>query len=367
MEFLDLVFLDNKIQQWLIALGLTIGTVIALRIALALVRQRLGALARRTDTPWDDLATDLLERTNYLFLLLIGVYVGALALTLPESWDRALGTVAIIGLWLQAGFWGMGVVQHLVNLRLEQERSEEDAAGATTVSAMGAVFNVLLWAIVILMALDSIPGVQVTTLVASLGIGGIAVALALQSILGDLFASLAIALDKPFVIGDFIIVEEYLGTVEHIGLKTTRIRSLSGEQIVFSNSDLLNSRVRNYKRMFERRVVFEFGVVYQTAPEQLERIGGMVQEIIKQQEKARFDRAHFKSFGGSSLDFEVVYYVQDPEYNVYMDIQQAINIELYRQFEAEGIEFAFPTRTIYLTESEAGAETEAGQPAAGAA
>ena len=352
MGFLDLTFLDNPVRQWLIALALALTTVIALRVALALIRHRLEALAKRTETPWDDLASKLIQRTKYLFLILVGVYVGALALNLPESWDQILATAVIIGLWIQAGYWGMAVVEHTVNLRLEQERSEEDAAGATTVSAMGAVFNVLLWALVILMALDSLPGVEVTALLASLGIGGIAVALALQNILGDLFASLAIALDKPFVIGDFIIVGDYMGTVEQIGLKTTRIRSLSGEQIVFSNSDLLNSRVRNYKRMFERRVVFEFGVVYRTRPEQLERIGDMVQEIIEQQEKARFDRAHFKSFGGSSLDFEVVYYVQDPEYNVYMDIQEAINIELYRRFEADGIEFAYPTRTVYLAEED---------------
>lgn len=355
MGFLETNFLDNTLRQWLIAVGLLLAAVIVLRLILAFVRRRLEALAERTDTPWDDLASDLVKRTNFLFLLLVGVYVGTVALTLPEDLDLVLGRAVIIGLWIQAGFWGMGVVRHLVTRRLEQERSEQDAAGVTTVSALGAVINVLLWAIVVLMALDSIPGVEVTTLLASLGIGGIAVALALQNVLGDLFASLAIALDKPFVIGDFIIVGDYLGTVEQIGLKTTRIRSLSGEQIVFSNSDLLNSRVRNYKRMFERRVVFEFGVVYDTPPDKLERIGAMVQQIIEQQEKARFDRAHFDSFGGSSLDFEVVYYVQDPEYNVYMDIQQAINIEIYRRFEEEGIEFAFPTRTVYLAE---GAEAD---------
>ncbi len=349
MDILEFTLLDNTLRQWLIALGVALATVIALRLLLAFVRHRLEALAQRTATDWDDLASDLIQRTNYLFLGLAGVYAGALLLALPEGWDRTFGTAVVIGLWIQAGFWGMGLVRHVINRRLERERTEEDAVGVTTVSALGAVLNVLVWAIVVLMALDTVPGVEVTTLLASLGIGGIAVALALQNILGDLFASLAIALDKPFVIGDFIIVGDYLGTVEQIGLKTTRIRSLSGEQIVFSNSDLLNSRVRNYKRMFERRVVFEFGVVYQTPPQKLERIGGLVEEIIRQQEKARFDRAHFESFGASSLDFEVVFYVQDPDYNVYMDIQEAINIEMYRRFEAEGIEFAYPTRTVFMT------------------
>jgi small-conductance mechanosensitive channel len=187
--------------------------------------------------------------------------------------------------------------------------------------------------------------------VAGLGIGGIAVALAIQNILGDLFASLSIALDKPFVIGDFIIVDQLLGTVEHIGLKTTRIRSLSGEQIVFSNADLLNSRIRNYKRMYERRVVFSIGVTYQTPYEKLASIGTTLKEIIESQPDVRFDRAHFREYADSSLNYEVVYYVKSPDYNRYMDIQQAINLEIYRRFQDGGIEFAYPTRTLYLQDT----------------
>lgn len=132
-------------------------------------------------------------------------------------------------------------------------------------------------------------------------------------------------------------------------MKTTRIRSLSGEQIVFSNSDLLNSRVRNFKVMFERRVVFAFGILYETPLEKVEQIATMVQDIVESMDKTRFNRAHFKEFGDSALNFEVVYFVLDSEFNVYMDIQQAINIELFRRFRAEGIEFAYPTRTVYVT------------------
>ena len=197
------------------------------------------------------------------------------------------------------------------------------------------------------MILDNL-GFNITALVASLGIGGIAVALAVQNILGDIFASLSIALDKPFVIGDFIIVEDVLGTVEYIGLKTTRLRSLSGEQIVFSNVDLLKSRIRNYKRMFERRVVFTIGVVYQTAHATLERIPALVRSIVEQQPKTRFDRAHFKEYGDSALVFEVVYFVLDSDYNIYMDIQQAINLAIFRRFQVKGIEFAYPTRTLHV-------------------
>jgi small-conductance mechanosensitive channel len=199
-----------------------------------------------------------------------------------------------------------------------------------------------------LIALDNIPGVEVDTLVASLGIGGVAAALAVQNILSDLFASLSIALDQPFEIGDFIVFGGDMGTIERIGIRSTRVRSLSGEQLVISNTDLLDSRIHNYKRMAERRVVFSFGVVYETPPELLARIPGIVEEIIAQQGQTRFDRAHLKEFGDFSLNFEAVYYVLAPEYGTYMDIQQAINLALHARFEREGIEFAYPTQLVYL-------------------
>ena len=201
--------------------------------------------------------------------------------------------------------------------------------------------------LVALVALDT-AGIDITALVAGLGVGGIAVALAVQNILGDLFASLSIVLDKPFVIGDFIIVGDMMGTVEHIGMKTTRVRSLSGEQLVFSNTDLLSSRIRNYKRMQERRALFRFGVTYQTSRDLLARIPEVVREVIEGRDETRFDRAHFAGFGDSSLDFEVVYYMLVPDYNAYMDTQQAVNLELVGRFEEIGIDFAYPTRTVFV-------------------
>jgi small-conductance mechanosensitive channel len=205
----------------------------------------------------------------------------------------------------------------------------------------------LLWTIILLVALDNL-GFNVTTLIAGLGISGIAIALAVQNILGDLFSSFSIVLDKPFVIGDFIIIDEYLGTVEYVGIKTTRIRSLSGEQLIFSNSDLLKSRIRNFKRMFERRVVFSVSVVYGTSHENLVKIPKMIREIILNQDRVRFDRAHFKEYGAYSLNFEIVYWIQNPDYNVYMDTQQNINLAIYEQFNREGIQFAYPTQTVLL-------------------
>jgi small-conductance mechanosensitive channel len=204
-----------------------------------------------------------------------------------------------------------------------------------------------LWSTVALLVLANL-GIDVTAMVAGLGIGGIAVALAAQNILGDLFASASIVLDKPFVIGDFIIVGEDMGTVEHIGLKTTRVRSLSGEQLVFANNDLLKSRIRNFKRMNERRAAFGIGVTYQTPAEKLAAIPAMLREAVEAQSPTRFDRAHFKQYGDSALLFEVVYYVLSPDYNLYMDIQQAINLAVFRRFAEEQIEFAHPTYTVCL-------------------
>lgn len=204
-----------------------------------------------------------------------------------------------------------------------------------------------LWAAVLLLVLDNL-GVQVTTLLAGLGIGGVAVALALQSILGDLFASVSILVDKPFEIGDFIIVGDLMGTVEHIGLKSTRVRSLSGEQIIFGNTDLLGSRIRNFKRMYERRVVFSIGVTYDTPYAKVAAIPGWIRALVEAQPDVRFDRAHLAKFGPSSLDYEVVYFVKRADYNLYMDRQQSIHLALLRRFEEEGVAFAFPTQTLHV-------------------
>jgi small-conductance mechanosensitive channel len=231
--------------------------------------------------------------------------------------------------------------------RARKRRMSSSPAAATSLAAVGIVARLVAWSMVLLVMLDNL-GIDVTALVASLGVGGVAVALAVQNILGDLFASFSIIFDKPFVVGDFLMIDTHLGSVEHVGLKTTRLRSLTGEQLVFSNSDLLRSRIRNFGRMMERRVSFEIGVTYQTPREQLRRIPGMLRHAIESQPNTRFDRAHFKSYGDFSLVFEIVYYVATADYNTYMDIQQEINLSVHEQFEKDGIEFAYPTRTVFV-------------------
>lgn len=342
MNWLGRIVYGNSVADWLVALGIAAGAAVLLLLLRRTVPSWFAAWARRTETRVDDAIAEILTATRPAFLLIVALYLGAQYLALPDKAARIVDGIALVALLLQAGAWG----QRGIGLALRLKK-ETDAAGATTLAVLGFVGRIVLWSVVLLMILDNL-GVNITALVASLGIGGIAVALAVQNILGDIFASLSIALDRPFAIGDFIVVGDVLGTVEYIGLKTTRIRSLSGEQIVFSNADLLKSRIRNYKRMTERRVVFGFGVVYQTPHDKLERIPAMVREAIEAQPKTRFDRAHFKEYGDSALAFEAVYYVLDREYNVYMDTQQAVNLALFRHFQAEGIDFAYPTRTIHL-------------------
>jgi small-conductance mechanosensitive channel len=359
MAFLDQEFLNNTLRAWGVALVLGAGTVVVLRVVTRMLVRRLGAAAERTETYWDDILTSVLRATKGLFFAIVALLVVATILDLPADWETLIRRATAVALVVQGGFWAAAVLAGwLAGYR--RTRVADDPASATTVSAIGFVGKLVLWAVVLLLALDNL-GVNVTALVAGLGVGGIAVALAAQNILGDLFASMSIVLDKPFVLGDYVVVGEFMGTVEYVGLKTTRLRSLTGEQLVFSNADLLQSRVRNYGRMKERRILFTIGVVYQTSREQLGRIPEILREAVESREQTRFDRAHLKEFGPSSLDFEVVYFVKVPNYNTYMDVQQAINLHIVERFADEGIEFAYPTQTVYVAKPDDERETGTGK------
>jgi len=351
-DWLEHSFLNNTLATWSMAVLTLLGTLLALYVVRYIILRRLRILAHRTGARPVEAVIDIAVHTRFLSLLALSILAGAQLLELPDKIERVLTSGIIILLMVQTGLWGNRAIRLWIS-HYQAIRVAEEGAARTTTAVVGFIGRLVLWSIVLLMVLDNL-GFNVTTLVASLGIGGIAVALAAQNILGDIFASVSIAVDKPFVIGDFIIIDDFMGTVEYIGLKTTRLRSLSGEQIIFANTDLLKSRIRNYKRMNERRVLFTFGVIYQTPLEKLERIPVMVREIIESQDRARFDRAHFMKYGDSSLDFEVVYYVNDRDYNIYMDVQQAINLALFRRFEKEGIEFAYPTRTLYVSQTGTG-------------
>jgi len=346
MSYFDQIYLGNALKEWIIAAAVAVVVYIILKVAQKIILRRVVAFSGRTDNKFDDAFAELLKQTRFFFLALISVYAASHVITLPAVVIPVWNKIIAISILLQMALWSNGLLTFVLSQSVKN-RIDSDAAGATTMSAMKFVGKIVIWSVVLLLVLDNL-GVNITALVAGLGIGGIAAALALQNILSDLFASISIILDKPFVYGDFIIVDDLMGTIEHIGLKTTRVKSLSGEQIVFSNNDLLNSRVRNYKRMSERRILFTVGVIYQTPLEKLKQIPDMIKEIINRQEKVRFDRAHFKQYADSSLVYEIVYYVLDPNYNLYMDIQHAINLEIYRRFSEEKIEFAYPTTTVYL-------------------
>jgi small-conductance mechanosensitive channel len=310
------------------------------------VLRHLRETAGKTESIVDDVLLAIVKSTRTLFVVAIGLYVALKSLPLSEEKDGWLDSFAVIAVVLQSAMWANAAIQRAID-RTKAKRVAEDPSSVSAFGLMSFFGRVSIWAVALLIALQNL-GVEITALVASLGIGGIAIAFALQNILGDVFCSIAILLDKPFVVGDFIIVGDLMGNVENIGIKTTRIRSLGGEQIVFSNADLIGSRIRNYKRMYERRIVFGFGVVYETPAEKLEEIPGIVKHIVESSEKTRFDRAHFKEYGDFSLNFEVVYYVLVADYNVYMDIQQRINLEIFREFQQRGIAFAYPTQELIV-------------------
>ena len=328
----------NTLLHWLVALG---AALIA-GVVLVSVRSQGLRWLRAHDTPERArrfaLPLAVFEATRPWVLVLVALFIGAQLVELPRKADRIVDHVAVIAVIAQAAFWASDAIRRWLARQVAAKR-ETDAAAATTVSVLGFVAQIALWGLVVLLALENL-GFNITTLLAGLGIGGIAVALAAQNILGDLFASVTIALDKPFAIGDFIVAGDVMGTIEHVGLKTTRVRSLSGEQIILANSDLLKSRVRNFQRLRERRIEFGFGVAYGTPAAKLEIVPGIVRQAIERQAGTRFDRAHFKSYGDSALLFEAAYFVQDPDYNRYMDIQQAINLAIHRRLEEERIVLA---------------------------
>jgi small-conductance mechanosensitive channel len=294
------------------------------------------------------IAAHTVAQTKGWFLLLAAVAIGSRLWVLAPPAQSLLRILLTIGLLLQVGLWASAALD--VSLRLRRElRMQEHPEAVAAMDVLGFVIRLVVWTIVILVILDNL-GIEITALIAGLGIGGVAVALATQNILGDLFASLSIVLDKPFVVGDFLSIDEFLGSVEKVGIKTTRVRSLSGEQLIFSNNDLLNSRIRNFGRMFQRRVVFTFGVTYETPAGKLRRIPTIIRDAVEAQEKVRFDRAHFQKYGDYALIFETVYFVLSPDYNYYMDVQQNINLAIFERFVEEGIDFAYPTQTIRFAE-----------------
>jgi len=347
----DATLLGLPVPDLALAVAAALAAYLAMRLVLRYMIGRMRGIAQHTSNRVDDTVVEVLAGTNRAFLVLAALLVGVGMLDLPERWNQRVGQLWFIALALQAGLW----FTRAIGFGLRRYEQRHSSASMTQVSASATLMSwslrTVLWAVILLAVLSNL-GVNITAFVASLGVGGIAIALAMQNILGDLFASLSIAVDKPFEVGDAIGIGDFSGTVQHVGLKTTRLRSLSGEQIVIGNTDLLKQTVKNYRRMDERRIAFKFGVSYRSAPEQLEAIPGIVKRLIESRPSLRLDRVHFQAFGESSLDFEVVYFVTTPDYGLYMDEQQRLNLQMMREFARLGVEFAIPARTLHVLSPE---------------
>jgi small-conductance mechanosensitive channel len=344
-EFLTEVYWGNTGKSWLWALGTLIVCFIAARIFKRVLLQYLKKWAAKTETQLDDFLLDVVAKWVLPLLYIGSVYLAVNTLTLTTKVEHVI-RVAIL---FVTTYYMLRIISALVQQMIYAfiKRQENSETKEKQAKGLMIIINVVVWAIGILFLFDNL-GYNITTLITGLGIGGIAIALAAQAVLGDLFSYFVIFFDRPFEIGDFIVVESNAGVIEYIGVKTTRIRTLSGEQLICSNTYLTNSRVHNYKRMEERRIVFKIGVIYQTTAEQLKKIPGIVKDIINSTEGLRFDRGNFCNFGDFSLDFEFVYYVLDPDYNVYMNKQESIYIDMVEAFEKESIEFAYPTQTLFI-------------------
>jgi small-conductance mechanosensitive channel len=339
------VFYGNTTGEYLTAGAIALGFLVLAAAIRGLLRRRF-AHAHETANEWDDLGLDLALRTRLSLLLLPAIYLGARALEVaPVQW-RFIRHAATISIIAQGALWASAVVDFWLK-RYQRNRVAVEPEAVTTINAFRVAIIAGIWVVAVLSAIANL-GFDITALITGLGIGGVAIALATQNILGDIFASLSIVIDKPFVVGDFIVVDTASGTVENIGLKTTRIRSISGEQLIIGNGDLLKSRIRNFKRMWERRVVFRLGVVYQTPAAVLEQLPGIIRSVIEAQPKTRVDRVHFVNLGESALEFEAVYFMTVSDYLAYADTQQAINLGIIRAFQTSEVEFAYPTRTLFV-------------------
>jgi small-conductance mechanosensitive channel len=334
------VYYGNELRAWgeaFVTFGLWLTV---LPLARAFIARRLARRAAEHPVAFLMLLRTLIDATTRIFMLAVAIYLALRWLEIPPRAEKAVNTAILVVTWWQVGHWLSAVVKHVIEVRRGHEFAGTD--GAASLNILRFVGVLIVWVVAALMLLTNL-GIKAGPLIAGLGIGGVAIALAVQNVLGDLFASLSIALDKPFRVGDFLVLGEEKGTVEAIGIKSTRLRSLSGEQIVLSNGDLLKARVRNYGLLYERRVAFGIGIVYETPRELVREVPAILERAIRARPKTRFDRAHFASLGADSLKYEAVYYVLDSDYNTYMDIQQAINLELLEEFARRGIEFAYPT------------------------
>lgn len=342
---MDKVYFGNTVQSYLIALGIIVCSFIVIRIIRSVILGRLRAWSRKTETTVDDFLINGIEKSGIPLLYFGAVYMATTYLVFPARVEKIIFAAMLFILT----FYVLRAITTSLKYFIFSFLKKQEDSETKEKQARGLIIivNVVLWMLGAVFLLDNL-GYDVSAIIAGLGIGGIAIALAAQTILGDLFSYFVIFFDRPFELGDFIVVDDKMGVVEYIGIKTTRLRTLGGEQLICSNTDLTNARVHNYKRMQQRRIVFSLGIIYQSTYEMVKSVPEIVKKIIENQSDVKFDRAHFSGYGDSSLNFEFVYYILNADYTVYMDKQQAIYLEIFKEFESKGIEFAYPTQTLFI-------------------
>lgn len=340
-------FGDNTYLDVFIAIAVFLGLLILLKIFQIIILARLRKIALRTKTDFDDVLIKIFQQIKPPFYVLISLWTAVQFLTLPKLAAQIIKVIFLITLIYEVIQAIDKIVRYFLEKYLKNKNNENHQQTETVIDLLQIILKISLWLIGILAILSNL-GVNITSVIASLGIGGLAIALALQNILTDLFSSFSILMDKPFAVGDFIVVGKDMGTVEKIGLKTTRLKSMKGEELIISNKELTTARIQNFKRLEKRREAFNLGVVYNTPEEKLKEIPKIIKDIVSKQNLAEFDRCHFSDFKDSYLNFEIVYFVATNDYAEFMDVKEKINLEIHKKFAEKGIEFAYPTQTIYL-------------------
>lgn len=342
--YLTNIIFGNTVKDYLTAFLILVIFVVVFKFIQWLLLKKLARIAKKTKTDIDDTFISIIKSLRPGFYYLVSLFFAVKFLILSDFVERFINRILLIFIIYQSVIAVQILIDYVIDKKLKTEDDEENRG---VFKILGNIAKWGLWVIGALMILSNL-GINITSLIAGLGIGGIAIALALQNILTDLFSSFSIYFDKPFQVGDFIIVGKHSGTVEKIGIKTTRIRANQGEEIVISNQELTSARVQNFKKMKERRIVTKFGIIYETPNEKLRKVPEIIESIIKSEKKLRFNRMLFIEFADSALVFELVYYVLSNEYSVYLNLQQEINFKIKERFEKEGINMAYPTQTVYI-------------------
>ncbi len=350
MHFLTIDILGIPTSDWLKFILITIGIFLPIALTKAILVKKLAAAAKRSKNNMDDILLKIIEQTRIPLVFLAGIYGGSQALILPDTWVSTTQKIFFVIAALQVGLWMGGVINHLVTFREKKEANDKE--GQTAVRAFGLFGKIIIWCIVGILTIQNVTGMKMDALVTSLGIGGIAVGLAVQNILKDLFSSLSIFMDKPFLVGDYIVVGDIGGTVQNIGLKSTRIKTLLGEEVIFSNSNILDSQIHNFRKLERRMVVTNIGVSTQTPHDVLQSLPALFENIIRAQGNVTFDRANLAEFGDYTYNFEIVYHIESPDYTLFMNIKEAIYLEIIKQLQEKQVDMPYPTRTVFLNKSD---------------